>query len=491
MPRGSKPGERRGGRQRGTPNKKTLIKDAVFLAAAAADGDRSPLEFMLALMRDPQVPLDLRIDMAAAAAPLVHVRPRASRRSRPHPMEMRARARRLRLVDASAGQPPAPSGEESAIPSRAQGEAYLTVAAPERSSGGDFCPLDFLLCVMRDAEAAPRQRVRAARVAARYKHRPPEGSVNLVEDEFGFKIDPVVAKAVREIKAQRDALSPARWSKPPPADIKKSEGLLGRLREQIETIDCPDGYGGLDLDNDETRVAELQARRRTQVKLTRDEDAEEAYLVARSEVYRTTPKHQAWCRFYELEKYRALGYTLTTSELSELEALRTQFPTSAQQIVGSDWTKGDFSLSVKIPNKMAEARRHGDELDLEQAKRAVIEEVRQENSARKRKTSDVRVVNPDMKWPMCRIAELEERFVVGEAPLTAAEQDELGDLRGRYPEIAADVDRLDHRYRYWLRRETEIAQKEIPEKGNTEEDGLRGWRQRGRQGRRCGISVSS
>ena len=35
MPRGSRPGERRGGRQRGAPNKKTLIKNAVFLAAAA------------------------------------------------------------------------------------------------------------------------------------------------------------------------------------------------------------------------------------------------------------------------------------------------------------------------------------------------------------------------------------------------------------------------------------------------------------------------
>jgi hypothetical protein len=84
--------------------------------------------------------------------------------------------------------------------------------------------------------------------------------------------------------------------------------------------------------------------------------------------------------------------------------------------------------------------------------------VRQENSARKRKTSDVRVVNPDMKWPMCRIAELEERFVVGETPLTTAEQDELNDLRGRHPEIAADVDRLDHRYRYCVRREEEKAE---------------------------------
>jgi hypothetical protein len=90
MPRGSKPGERRGGRQRGTPNKKTLIKNAVFLVAAS-DPNRSPLEFMLALMRDPQVPFDLRIEMAAQAAPFVHARPEPSRRKRPDPLDVRDR----------------------------------------------------------------------------------------------------------------------------------------------------------------------------------------------------------------------------------------------------------------------------------------------------------------------------------------------------------------------------------------------------------------
>jgi hypothetical protein len=426
MPRGSTPGERRGGRQRGTPNKKTLIKNAVFLAAAA-DPNRSPLDFMLALMRDPQVPLDLRIDVAVAAASLVHARPQAPRRSRAHPMEIRARQR---LAARSGRAHPTPRGEVSAIPSEARGETNLTVAAPEGRSNGGFDPLDFLLGVMRDPEAAPRQRVRAARVAARYKHQPPERLVNLVEDEFGFKIDPVVAKVVREIKTQWDALSPAYASKPSPADIKERESLHARLCENIETIDCPDGYGGRDLEKDDERLQELNERR-IKAKLTPEEIAEEAYLVSRTEVYRATPKHQAWGRIYELEKYRALGYTLNTSELSELEALRAQFPTAAQQVAGSDWTKGDMGLSLEIARKEEEARQSGVELDPEQAKTAVIEEVRRENLARKRKTSDVRVVNPDMKWPMWRVAELEERFVVGETPLTAAEQEELKDLRGQ------------------------------------------------------------
>jgi hypothetical protein len=81
MPRGSLPGGR-GGRKPGTPNKKTLLKNAVFLAAAG-EPNRSPLDFILALMRDPQMPLDLRIEMAATAAPFVHTRPARNRRPDP------------------------------------------------------------------------------------------------------------------------------------------------------------------------------------------------------------------------------------------------------------------------------------------------------------------------------------------------------------------------------------------------------------------------
>src|SRR5450759_2004237 len=69
--RGSKPGERRGGRQRGTPNKATVAKNAA-LKAASADPAIMPLQFLLGVMRDPKAPTDLRIQVARAAAPLVH-----------------------------------------------------------------------------------------------------------------------------------------------------------------------------------------------------------------------------------------------------------------------------------------------------------------------------------------------------------------------------------------------------------------------------------
>jgi hypothetical protein len=142
MPRGSRPGERRGGRQRGTPNKSTLLKNAVY-CAAASEPNRSPLDFMLALMRDPQVPIDARLDMAAAAAPFVHARPRPPSRGRPHPMELRARRGGDGGVPGSeenpALQPALAGGDEKptfqpALPGREE-KPTLQPALPGRMNG--------------------------------------------------------------------------------------------------------------------------------------------------------------------------------------------------------------------------------------------------------------------------------------------------------------------------------------------------------------------
>ena len=74
MPSGSKPGERRGGRQPGTPNKKTTLISAAFTAAASSP-DLLPLDFLLGVMRDPSISPDWRIKAAQAAAPYVHPKP--------------------------------------------------------------------------------------------------------------------------------------------------------------------------------------------------------------------------------------------------------------------------------------------------------------------------------------------------------------------------------------------------------------------------------
>ena len=74
--RGSRPGERRGGRQKGTPNRKTALTQAA-IAARAANENLSPLDLMLAIMRDPHVALVTRVKMALRALPLLHTKLKA------------------------------------------------------------------------------------------------------------------------------------------------------------------------------------------------------------------------------------------------------------------------------------------------------------------------------------------------------------------------------------------------------------------------------
>ena len=61
-------GFKSGGRQAGTPNRKTALQ----LEAAAAG--EMPLEFLLRTMRDKRQPLELRVACARHAAPYAHNR---------------------------------------------------------------------------------------------------------------------------------------------------------------------------------------------------------------------------------------------------------------------------------------------------------------------------------------------------------------------------------------------------------------------------------
>ena len=71
MPRGSAPGERRGGRRRGTPNRRTI---ELRTLAEGQPQEGTPLEFLTSVYRNEALPLGMRIDAAGKAAPYVHPR---------------------------------------------------------------------------------------------------------------------------------------------------------------------------------------------------------------------------------------------------------------------------------------------------------------------------------------------------------------------------------------------------------------------------------
>lgn len=68
----------RGGARPGAGRKPKAVSDAVKaceIAAKRSGGDLTPLDFMLALMRDDKQDIKLRMAMAQAAAPFIHAKP--------------------------------------------------------------------------------------------------------------------------------------------------------------------------------------------------------------------------------------------------------------------------------------------------------------------------------------------------------------------------------------------------------------------------------
>jgi hypothetical protein len=74
MSGGSNPGERRGGRQKGTPNKRSIAQTTREIVEASGKSGQLPLDYMLEVMRDPKADRHRRDDMAKAAAGYLHAK---------------------------------------------------------------------------------------------------------------------------------------------------------------------------------------------------------------------------------------------------------------------------------------------------------------------------------------------------------------------------------------------------------------------------------
>jgi hypothetical protein len=62
-------GKKTGGRRKGTPNKATVIRQRELAA-----GGELPIDYMLRVMRDPNIDEGRRDEMARAGAPYIHPR---------------------------------------------------------------------------------------------------------------------------------------------------------------------------------------------------------------------------------------------------------------------------------------------------------------------------------------------------------------------------------------------------------------------------------
>ena len=191
MLRGSRPGERRGGRKRGTPHRRTILRDRI-LSIGLDHPAASQRAFLVKLVKDRKLPADTRMAVAPKCFP-----PK--------------RTRSLRT-----GRPRALGGSRTTIAH----EALATVGSAVASKGSpavvpairDWTPqaLDALFGVVQDATANPKARSKAALKIAEFLLPKAGKKAKVIPDEYGFSINPNLAGAYRDIRLELRALQSTR-----------------------------------------------------------------------------------------------------------------------------------------------------------------------------------------------------------------------------------------------------------------------------------------
>ena len=309
MPRGSKIGERRGGRERGTPNRRTVLADRI-LEIAPEHATASAPQFVEVLVKDRKLPADIRM---AIARNFLSVRT--------------PRSVRVRAASSSADQ---------------RRKAKSTSPLPDPSGTAKCETLDILFNIAQDTGVHPDQRRKAASEAAQHflpkKLGIKKWWVNAVPDEYGFAITPQIAAEYRDIRIELRRL---RGNSP--AIARRAAKMRERLNAILHRLSCPcpSQYGKDQLDEDGRRLIGFLRLRETEVPLSETQNAAEAHCRARYDCYFEGPEMAARERLSLLEvKERgfriSFGPRLTRKEAVELRFLRLLYPRSRQSPLPPD-----------------------------------------------------------------------------------------------------------------------------------------------------------
>lgn len=291
MPRGSKPGERRGGRERATPNKRTVLTNKI-LAVASGNPNATRHELVLILIKDKALPAGTRMAIARKSFPA-----RTSRAI--DDGAEKSVVRRLRQIKAPTDLHPDP-GVHRHPPSSNR-------TWPDARTGPiNFATLDLLLSVAQDAAATPSERHKAASELAQHflpktPGRNRSRRSKFLPDERGFVVDPDLARELRDSKLKLACLPLAEKLTPYAVALRASK-LQARIREIQQSLQCPcpSRYRTTDVKRDGERLASFSLRRASRSMLTLDEDTEEAVRTARYDSFWEGPEVAARQRLADL-----------------------------------------------------------------------------------------------------------------------------------------------------------------------------------------------
>jgi hypothetical protein len=306
MLRGSRPGERRGGRNRGTPNRRTILRDRI-LSIGLDHPAASPRAFLRKLVKDRKLPADTRIAVAPNCFP---------------PKRTRWTGRSGALAGSRTTMAPVPAIR-------------------------DWTPqaLETLFGVVQDATADLKARSKAALKIAEFLLPKAGKKAKVIPDEYGFSINPNLASAYRDIQLELRALvkEPTRKIPAIAEEIKKFEARSDAVRRRLQ-VPCPGRYGNKEAANDAVRLGEFASLRANETALTEAQKAEEAHLRARYDVFCASPEAIARRRREALEdadrrfrKYRFTGEfyapPLSRKDRNELKLLRRLYPAGPKPIL--------------------------------------------------------------------------------------------------------------------------------------------------------------
>jgi hypothetical protein len=281
MPRGSKPGERRGGRKRATPNKRTVLRERIF-ATASANPAAAPHELLLILINDPALPADTRLAIGRKLF-------QADRPGSFGDRSKKSHALKYPPMGVRDGKPADEANETSLAP-KGKTKGKTLVPKAERTT---FATLGLLLRIAQDPTAAPVERRKAASEVAQHflpkkigpkKSRRPK----FRPDNYGFSVDPNLARELRDIKLKLACLPVSSTKLSPYAIAQRATKLQARIKEIQETLQCPcpSKYrlkyyvDGAEVDAeivwDKDRLKILGTRRAHKKMFTPEEDLEEA-----------------------------------------------------------------------------------------------------------------------------------------------------------------------------------------------------------------------
>jgi hypothetical protein len=312
MPRGSKPGERRGGRKRATLNKRTLLRQRIT-ASLSMHRNATLRDLFLVLVNDPTLPAAIRLAVGRKL--------------------FAAERRRSRIATGSVSLT---RDQEAAATSR---ESSSSATAEI----GVCSPLELQLLIAQNVDATSEERQKAAAELAKLIL-PPRVSLSTktVTYDFGFSVDPNLAKELRDAKLERICVRLLSDKLSPYAFAKKVSALETRISEIQQTLKCPcpSTYGlkhyidrtevDAEIIWDFERVKIFQRRRLDKETFTTEEDLEEAVRGARYDSFQGGPEMVARKRLADL---RALsraalrgGPPLTPLQVVDFRLLSVLYP---------------------------------------------------------------------------------------------------------------------------------------------------------------------